>query len=123
VGRSEKAGVSADDAFVDVMKAFARDREVTHGKLFASNGLRIGGRIFAMLVKGELVVKLPARRVAELVAAGTGAAFDPGHGRAMKEWVAIRPQAAGAPPWIELAREARRFVGSSAPASRPARAR
>jgi hypothetical protein len=46
---------------------------------------------FALVVKGELVVKLPRERVDELVDAGTGRRFDPGHGRLMKEWVTLRP--------------------------------
>jgi hypothetical protein len=33
-------------------------------------------------------VKLPRERVDELVEAGAGHRFDPGHGRLMKEWVA-----------------------------------
>ena len=37
--------------------------------------------------RGAFVLKLPRERVASLVAAGQGQAFDPGHGRVMKEWV------------------------------------
>ena len=105
-----------DELFGAVVKAFARDRAVTHGKLFASVGLEVGGKIFAMLVKGRLVVKLPAERVAELVASGSGIHFDPGHGRLMKEWVSIPASAA---PWPDLAREARRFVAGREPTRRP----
>jgi len=38
-------------------------------------------------------VKLPKRRVAELVEAGEGQPFDPGRGRKMKEWPAELPAA------------------------------
>jgi hypothetical protein len=34
---------------------------------------------------------------------------DPGHGRLMKEWVALDGEASS---WVELAQEARRFVGN-----------
>jgi len=42
-----------------------------------------------MLVKGQLVVKLPGNRVDQLAAAGTGERFDPGHGRTMREWISV----------------------------------
>jgi hypothetical protein len=82
---------------------------VTAGTGFGkTEGLRISGKIFAMLVKGELVVKLPKARVAELSAVGIGQPFDPGHGRLMKEWVAV-PIKAGR-RWPALVEEAREFV-------------
>ncbi len=74
---------------------------------FGSNGLRVDGKIFAMLAQGTLVVKLPRARVDELVAAGHGERFDPGHGRIMKEWfVATGSKLV----WADLAREAHDFV-------------
>ena len=45
------------------------------------------------------------------VADGVGVFWDPGHGRLMKEWIAVGPRA---PDRIDLAREARRFVGERA---------
>ena len=99
-------------AFEAVVAAFAKDRRVTPPaatrSAFGSNGLKVDGRIFAMLVRGALVVKLPRERVAELIESGRGDPFDAGKGRPMKEWVTLR---APASTWIELAREARRFVG------------
>lgn len=75
--------------------------------MFGSMGLKVGGKVFAMLVKGRLVVKLPKERVEALVASGGGEYFDPGHGRIMKEWVAVEP---GNGDWQSLAREAKHFV-------------
>jgi hypothetical protein len=69
--------------------------------------LNVKGKIFAMLVKGKLVAKLPRERVDGLVASGAGEYFDPGHGRLMKEWVAV---ADARPRWVELASEAHTFV-------------
>ncbi|HZJ55677.1 MAG TPA: TfoX/Sxy family protein [Myxococcaceae bacterium] len=95
-----------------VLDAFSRDRRVTSGRMMASFGLRVGGKIFAMLVRGELVVKLPADRVAELVDAGLARQFDPRRdGRLMKEWAVI---AGDEPPWVEIARQAYHFVGGAA---------
>ncbi len=49
----------------------------------SSNVLSVNGKIFAMLVRGRLVVKLPKQWVDALVAAREGTYFDPGHGRLM----------------------------------------
>jgi hypothetical protein len=77
--------------------------------MMASVGLKVGGRIFAMLVRGNLVVKLPRERVNALVEAGLGKQFDPRRdGRLMKEWVVL---AGDDPPWVEVTREARDLVG------------
>jgi hypothetical protein len=86
---------------------------VTSGTGFGrSEGLRISGKIFAMLVRGELVVKLPKPRVEDLRASGVGHHFDPGNGRLMKEWVAITPGASRR--WRKLVEEARAFVTANA---------
>lgn len=89
------------------MQSLARDSGVASGKMFGSLALKVNGKVFAMLVKRELVVKLPRPRVEELVASGAGKAFDPGHGKVMKEWVCVPVDSA---PWLALAREAFRFV-------------
>ena len=98
-----------DSHFLPVIAAFARDRSVTHGgKGFGSSGLKVKGKLFAFVSsKGQFVVKVPRSRVEELVAAGEAEPFDPGHGRRMKEWAAIRSPGIN---WIQLAREAHRFV-------------
>ena len=68
-------------------------------------------KIFAMLVKGKLVVKLPKPRVDALVASGDGERFDPRHdGRLMKEWLSVEPTSEE--EWLPLAREAMEFVAS-----------
>ena len=80
-------------------------------KGFGSSELKIHDKIFAMLVKGKLVVKLPKSRVDALVASGDGERFDPRHdGRLMKEWVTIEPTSEEG--WLELSREAMEFVAS-----------
>ena len=107
-GRKTQHTPDVDPRFARVADAFARDPQVTYGKMFASMGLKVSGKIFAMLVKGKFVTKLPKERVDELVRCGTGAYFDPGHGRLMKEWVALEGTE---DLWLDLAKEARRFVG------------
>ncbi len=77
-----------------------------------SPGLRVGTKIFAMLVRGELVVKLARGRVDDLITSGTGTRFDPGHGRPMKEWASVPAEHAAT--WEQLASEALEFVKSDA---------
>src|SRR5262245_37639165 len=102
-------------SFATVVDAFAGDSSVTRGtgKGFGSGALKVKGKIFAMMsAKGQFVVKLPKRRVAEMVASGRGEHFDPGHGRLMKEWVIVQDDAES---WVALAAEAYRFVKTSKP--------
>jgi hypothetical protein len=108
--KPKAAAEEVDSLFEPVVASFAGDRTVAPARMFGSTALKDGGKVFAMLVKGKLVVKVPADRVAALVAAGRGEHFDPGHGRLMREWVAVG--AAGRRGWIDLAREARAFVAS-----------
>jgi len=116
----EPSGIDAGaSAFAAVVEAFRADSQTAPivaayeaaqghgGRKFGSNGLRVNGKLFAMLVRGSLVVKLPKARVDALVGEGRGTPFDPGHGRRMKEWVTVAP---GAADWVDLAREAWRFV-------------
>jgi len=95
-----------------VVNAFAKNAHVRRGtgKGFGSGALKVTGRIFAMMSsKGQFVVKLPKARADELVASGKVEYFDPGHGRLMKEWIAVP---AGKRSWVELAKEAYHFVKS-----------
>jgi hypothetical protein len=81
-------------------------------RAFGATSLKTDGRIFAMLVKDRLVVKLPAARVAELAEAGVGERFDPGHGRIQKEWLSVIGSDADA--WRALATESEAFVAKRA---------
>lgn len=100
---------TADHLWQDIAETQLVHPGVTSGTGFGrSVGLRIGGKIFAMLVNDELVVKLPRDRVDEIAASGAGQRFDPGHGRLMKEW-ASEPTTASR-RWSSLVEEARAFV-------------
>lgn len=99
-----------DARFTPIIEAFHNNAEVSLARMFGSTGLKISGKVFAMMVKGDLVVKLPKERVEALISAQFGDYFDPGHGRLMKEWVALKPKAEA--QWLKLAKEAQQFVAS-----------
>ena len=80
---------------------------VTFGGIWHNEGLKVNNRIYAMLVRDRLVVKLPAAQAAELNANGRGVPFEPSPGRRMKEWVAVADPAG----WRDLMDDAGRYVG------------
>ena len=77
------------------------------GSGFGSNAIKINKSIFAMLVDEQIVVKLPAARVAQLISDGSGVPFDAGKGRPMKEWVGLTADDAAC---RKLVAEAKTFV-------------
>ena len=108
---SPGGGRSAADLFEQLASRLLDEPGVQPGTGFgAMPGLRARDKIFAMLCRGELVVKLPRHRVDQLVAEGTAARFDARRdGRLAKEWASIPPEHGHA--WESLAVEALRFVG------------
>src|SRR5215510_4290785 len=75
-----------------VVAAVANARGVTVEKGWGANSvaLKTRGKIFVMLVRGDLVFKLPRASVDERVGAGGAKRFDPRHdGREMKEWLVV----------------------------------
>ena len=83
------------------------------GRGFGRSALRFRRKIFAMLVRGRLVLKLPRHRVDELAAGGHGVRFDASKGTPMKEWFSLDPESAL--DWSALAREALAFARTSRP--------
>lgn len=103
---------SVQHLFDDVSeRLLEQDGTVEQGRMMNAVGLKTRGKFFAMVVKGELVVKLPRERVDALVASGKGRRFDPGHGRLMKEWATLRP--ANRRACDAFISEARDFVGGA----------
>ncbi len=106
---------TSDERYATLVDALPGDADVTLGspgkKGFGSSALQIGGKIFALLAEGKLVVKLPRQRVDALVAAGEGRRFDPRRdGRLMKEWLVV--ESMSDERWLSLAREATKFVAA-----------
>ncbi len=73
---------------------------------FAQGGLMRDGKLFATPRGDQLLLKLPAARVAALIASGQGAPFDANKGKPMREWVLAGRSA----DWAVLACEAMGFV-------------
>ena len=106
--RKPAGGGAVEPAFQPVVDAFAGQKDVSRARRFSTSSvLSVKGKIFAMLVKGRFVAKLPRERVDDIVSAGFGVPFQPSPGRVMKEWISVD---ADGPPWIALAREAYGFV-------------
>ena len=107
---------SAEKGFADIVNALGHKLGVSEpepsgsARRFGSSALRVHGRIFAMVSHGRLVLKLPPKRVAELIDSGGGGTYDAGKGRPMKEWVSLGPGRQD--HWLDLATEAMEFVRS-----------
>lgn len=110
--KQKPVATEIDLRFGPVVDAFRNYRDVTAGKMMSSYGLKVNGKIFAMFGRKQFVTKLPKARVDTLVRDGAGKNFDPGQGRLMKEWVVV---ADDGPDWLELAKEAYRFVKTGHP--------
>jgi hypothetical protein len=109
--------ITPEEHFATIVGELLSDPDVTppedgsSKKGFGSSALKVHNKIFAMLVRGRLVVKLPKTRVDELIASGDGERFDPRHdGRLMKEWICLEPTSEK--DWLEVASEAMEFVGA-----------
>jgi hypothetical protein len=81
------------ELFDDVAgRMVSSDDDVDLGRALSSEGLKVRGKLFGFVWKDKgIVVKLPADRVAALIASGEGGVFDRGRGTPMREWVCVRP--------------------------------
>ena len=86
---SRAGGMTAAELFGDIAADYLGRPGVAYGRIWHNDGLKVNDKIFAMVVRDQLVVKVPAAQAAELVAAGSGAPFEPRPGRAMREWVSV----------------------------------
>ncbi len=118
------ARMEPDDRFEALVEQLLAVPGVTPpgpGRGFGSHALRFDNKIFAMLVRGRLVVKLPKARVDALVAAGEGIRFDANKGTPMREWLCLAPESRL--DWPALADEALDFAGRRAETPPPRRRR
>ena len=99
---------SPSELYDDVIAHFRADKDVEQARMFGASGLSVARKTFAMLHRGELVVKLDPARCKGLVDGGVARFFDPGHGRLMKAWVSIGVGQSSL--WTSFAAEAKTYV-------------
>ncbi len=90
-------------------RLLAADPSVTAARMLHAPGLRTAGGFFAFSNGRDVVVKLPAARVAALVAAGEGRPCVIRKGSPLREWVCLDP---GHDRLDALVTEARDFVAT-----------
>ena len=109
----------AETLFWKLADALRADHpRIIEGTIMNGKCLRVGKEFLALVdYKGSgLVVKLPRKRVDELIASGIGRRFAPA-GRVFKEWVSVpKPDRRR---WLSLLREGIAFVGSDELTRRP----
>jgi hypothetical protein len=102
------------EALNELVAALPLDPPVVPGRMFNGDGVRVRGRFFAFIGRnGDLLAKIPAARVEELVAGQTGARVVMGS-RTMREWARI-PATTGSETWRQVLAEAYTFVSAGAP--------
>ena len=97
------------DLFWEHAEQFLELPGVSRSSMMGLPCLRIEGKFFASFDHrtGDLLVKLDAKRVDQLLAAGHAHAFAPA-GRRFRQWAAIAPTRE--PTWADLLHEAFDFV-------------
>jgi hypothetical protein len=102
--------MTAEEAMAAISNAFDGRPSITRSTApgFGKGQLLTSGKLFAIDRRGELMAKLPALRVAVLIATGKAAPFVSGGGKVMREWVLVSPDLAD--DWLDLAIEAEAFV-------------
>lgn len=107
----EPAVAEGGALFWNLAEMLLANPSVTRSTMMGYPCLRVNGGFFACVERstGNLVVKLPADRVRDLVGSGAGIAFAP-NGRVFREWVAFPVADEG--EWAEMLDEAEAFVSS-----------
>ena len=70
-------------------RVLARHPGDEEGRMLRAPALKTAGKVYAFAAGTDVVVKLPASRVADLIDSGGGAPCSPRPGRPMKEWVRL----------------------------------
>ncbi len=101
---------TAKELYGTVVDTMLQNPDVTQSqKRGFGSGLRVGGKVFAMLVKSKLAVKLPPNSIEELLAKGEGELYESG-GRPTKDWIVVESNSQER--WLSLAQEAMEYVAA-----------
>jgi hypothetical protein len=101
-----------DEGFWEAAATVLTRGDVTRGTMMGLPCLRVDGKFFAAFdrASGDLLIKVAAARVDELLVSGEGGAVAPA-GRRFREWAAIPPEAVDR--WPDYLAEAYTFVATS----------
>lgn len=98
-----------------LVEPYLAREDVTEGRMFASDGFFVRGKLFAFVAtEGRLIVKLPRARRDALVASGEAEAVVMGH-RTMREWVAAPLTPSCREHWAALVAEAFAYLDEITP--------
>ena len=102
-------GQAREELFWELAEDLLTEPSVARSTMMGYPCLRANGSFFACVERstGHLIAKLPAARVAELVACGQALPFAP-NGRVFREWAAF--PVPDRDEWVALLDEARTFV-------------
>jgi hypothetical protein len=113
--------LSPQEHFLRLVELMRYNAEVKYGadaisssRGFGSSALKINDKIFAMVVRERLVLKLPRQRIDGLIEDGAGERLQMTPGRIMKEWFSLAPHSDL--DWQSLAEEAMAFTASASKA-------
>jgi len=103
---------TSDEVFWGLAAPLLARPDTAEGKIMSSRCLRVNGDFCAMVARsGDLVVKLPAERVLQLIDSGSGQPFAPA-GKVFKEWLAVPAghEEGWELGWQKLLRESHAFI-------------
>lgn len=95
------------DPYSELREHFSRVDSVQVNSGRGAQGIKLGGKMFAMFYKGDLLLKLDPKRVTQVVESGDGQLHDPGTGKPMKDRVLIRQT--NKDRWVALCEESMRY--------------
>jgi len=95
------------DPYATVREHFSRLEGVVVTAGRGAQGIKLGGKMFAMFYKGQLLVKLDPERVSQVIASGDGLPYDPGTGKPMKNRVLIPDT--NTDRWVAYCDESRQY--------------
>jgi hypothetical protein len=108
-----------DSILNELAAEFSPEQQVSVGNWFGKRCLKVEGKVFAALWRGDVAFKLTGEAHAEALQVEGAHLFDPrGQGHPMVEWVQI--PAAQSSAWSRFARLARDYVAGAAQAEKDA---
>ena|SRR5947209_7840453 len=110
----EATDLDAQNLFDALTADYHNKPGVTVGRIWHNDGLKVNDKIFAMVVRNRLVVKLPKSQASALTASGEAVPFEPRPGRPMKEWIMVDPPSdpADLSRWRQFIAEAYAYVAA-----------